>query len=137
MEINVTIVEELTKQDLMTQAFNTQCSFETDFPPNLLSGSVYVRVSEAENPGVPAQIIDSNEGWLIDVYWNLYGQAAQLICGTWRLKVFMESLGRDDLDIALSARISSLKTPTIIKCSLIKCFLLVRKLPGFLVEGLR
>jgi hypothetical protein len=101
-EVKSTVLEEkLTKQDLMSLAFNSQCSFETDFPPNLLAGSVYVRVSEAENPGVPAQIIDSNEGWLIDVYWNLYGQAAQLICGTWRLKVFMESLGRDDLDLEI------------------------------------
>jgi hypothetical protein len=101
-EVQATVLEDrLTEQELMARAFNTRCAFETDFPSNLLAGSVYVLVSEAENPGQPARIIDSNEAWLVDVYWNLYGQAASLICGQWRVKIFMESLGRDTLDLEI------------------------------------
>lgn len=101
-EVKTTVLEEkLTKEQMMASAFNSQCAFETDFPPDLLSGGIYVRVSEAENPYLPAHIIDSNEAWLVDVYWDLYGKAASLICGTWRLKVFMESLGADDLDLEI------------------------------------
>jgi len=101
-EVKATVFEEqLTEQELMTRAFNTRCAFETDFPSNLLSGNMYVLVSEAENPGQPARIIDSNEAWLVDVYWYLSGQAASLLCGQWRVKIFMESLGRDSLDLEI------------------------------------
>jgi hypothetical protein len=98
-EVKTTVLkEELTEQELMAQGFTPLCAFETDFPSSLLSGGIYVRVSEAEHPGQAARIIDSNEAWLVDVYWNLSGQAAQLISGQWRVKIFMESLGRDTLD---------------------------------------
>lgn len=103
--VKVTVLEErLTKEEMLAQAYNSQCSFETDFPANLLSGSVYVRVSEAENPYVPAHIIDTNEPWLVDIYWALYGPVAQLICGQWRVKVFMESLGGDNLDLEIPSK---------------------------------
>jgi hypothetical protein len=101
-EMNATVLEDrLTEQELMARAFNTQCAFETDFPSNLLSGNMFVLISEADKPGQPARIVDSNEAWLVDVYWYLTGQAAPLISGKWRLKIFMESLGRDILDLEI------------------------------------
>ncbi|HYT36007.1 MAG TPA: hypothetical protein VEL49_02425 [Ktedonobacteraceae bacterium] len=101
-DVQATVLEDrLTEQELMAKAFNTRCAFETDFPSNLLSGNMYVLVSEADKPGQPARIIDSNEAWLVDVYWYLSGQAASLICGQWRVKIFMESLGRDILDLEI------------------------------------
>lgn len=101
-DVKTNVLEDrLTEQELMAKAFNTRCPFETDFPSNLLSGNMYVLVSEADKPGQPARIIDSNEAWLVDVYWYLSGQAASLISGQWRVKIFMESLGRDNLDLEI------------------------------------
>jgi hypothetical protein len=101
-EVKTTVLtEEVTEKEVKARAVYSQCSFETDFPPNLVSGSIYVLVSEADNPNHPTRIIDSNEEWLIDVYWFLYGQAAQLIAGQWRVKIFMESLGGDKLDLEI------------------------------------
>ncbi len=102
LEVRTTVLEDRqTEEQLKARAFNTQCAFETDFPSNLLNGSVYVLVSEADNPGQPARIIDSNEAWLVDVYWFLGGQASQLICGQWSVKIFMESMGKDNLDLEI------------------------------------
>jgi hypothetical protein len=101
-DLRSTVLEDRpTEQELMARAFNTRCAFETDFPANLLSGNMFVLVSEADKPGQPARIIDSNEAWLVDVYWYLTGQAAPLISGKWRVKIFMESLGRDILDLEI------------------------------------
>jgi len=91
----------ISEEELKARGFTTQCAFETDFPSNLLSGSMYVVVSEAEHAGRPARIIDSNEAWLVDIYWKLSGQAVPLISGQWRVKVFMESLGKDSLDLEI------------------------------------
>jgi len=111
LEVKSTVLEvRLTEEELKARAVYTQCTFETDFPSNLLSGSVYVRVSEADKPGQPARIIDSNEAWLVDVYWFLTGQAAQLICGQWRVKIFMESMGKDNLDLEIPP--AGLRVPT-------------------------
>jgi hypothetical protein len=100
--VKTTLVEEeISEEELRARGLTPQCAFETDFPSNLLSGSMYVVVSEAENAGRPARIIDSNEAWLVDVYWRLSGQAVPLISGKWRVKVFMESLGKDSLDIEI------------------------------------
>ena len=100
--VKTTLVEEkISEEELKARGFTSQCAFETDFPSNLLSGSMYVVVSEAEHAGRPARIIDSNEAWLVDVYWNLSGQAAPLIGGQWRVKIFMESLGKDSLDLEI------------------------------------
>jgi hypothetical protein len=95
------LTEQVSEEEIKARGFYSQCAFETDFPPYLVSGGIYVLVSEADNPGQPAHIIDSNEGWLVDVYWFLYGQATQLICGQWRVKIFMESLGGDNLDLEI------------------------------------
>ena len=100
LEVKMTLVEDQqTAEQLKARAFNTQCAFETDFPPNLLQGAVYVVVSEADQAGQPARIVDNNEPWLIDIYLFLGGPVAQLICGQWSLKVFMESMGKDGLDV--------------------------------------
>jgi hypothetical protein len=102
LEVKTTVFEDRqTEEEVKARGYNTRCDFETDFPPNLLSGVVYVVVSEADAPGQPAKIIDSNEAWLVDVYWFLGGQVSQLICGQWSVKIFMESMGKDDLDLEI------------------------------------
>jgi len=102
LEVKTTVLEDRqTEQQLQARGFTTRCEFETDFPSNLLSGVVYVVVSEADEPGQPTKIIDSNEAWLVDVYWFLGGQVSQLICGQWSVKIFMESMGKDDLDLEI------------------------------------
>ncbi len=111
LEVKTTVVEDrVTEKELKARAVSTRCEFETDFPSNLLRGSVYVLVSEADEPYQPTRIIDSNEAWLVDVYWFLTGQASQLICGEWSVKIFMESMGKDSLDLEIPPR--GLRVPT-------------------------
>lgn len=100
--VQITVLEDqVTRNELKARALYTECAFETDIPPNLLWGAVYSLVSEADEPYQPARIIDSNEPWVVDLYWFLGGQLSQLICGQWSVKIFMESMGKDDLDLEI------------------------------------
>lgn len=84
--------------------------FETDFPPNLLAGKIAaivrqpgettVEPGEASDPpfGDPEPIVEVNNAWEVDVRWTLTGKAACFIKGQWRIKLYCESLGDDDLD---------------------------------------
>lgn len=111
LEVKTTVLEDRqTEEQVKARGYTTQCAFETDFPPNLLSGAIYVVVSEADAPYQPAKIIDADEAWLVDVYWFLGGQVSQLICGQWSVKIFMESMGKDDLDLEIPA--NGLRVPT-------------------------
>jgi len=100
--IQITVLEDqVTREALAARALYTECAFETDIPPNLLWGTVFSLVSEADEPYRPARIIDSNEPWVVDLYWFLGGQLSQLICGQWSVKIFMESMGKDNLDLEI------------------------------------
>lgn len=103
LQVKTTISEErLTEEQLKARGFTTRCEFETDFAPNLLTGAMFVLVSEVDEPFQPTRIIDSNEDWLIDIVWFLQGKAVSLLCGReWRLKIFMESMGKDNLDLEI------------------------------------
>lgn len=71
--------------------------FETDLPKHFLSGRVVARVRE-EDGEVATRIVDANEPWAVDVYWELTGVLVPMICGKWCLRVFLESLGPDSFD---------------------------------------
>jgi hypothetical protein len=75
--------------------------FETDLPKHYLSGRIVARVREADGE-VAARIIDANEPWAVDVYWELSGILVPMICGKWCVRVFLESLGADSLDKELN-----------------------------------
>jgi len=86
--------------------------FETDFPPNLLKGRIAAIIRQPDEPAVieppeppepvtpgdPEVIIEVNDPWEVDVRWELLGRAACFIKGTWRVKLYLESLGDDTLD---------------------------------------
>jgi len=83
---------------------------ETDFPPNLLSARIAAIIRQPdESPAIeppepslgdPEAIIEVNNPWEVDVRWELVGSnnVLRLLCGVWRVKLFLESLGCDDLD---------------------------------------
>src|SRR5260221_1713418 len=71
--------------------------FETDLPKHYLSGRIVARVRESDGE-LAARIIDANEPWAVDVYWELSGVLVPMICGKWCIRVFLESLGADSLD---------------------------------------
>jgi hypothetical protein len=81
--------------------------FETDLPKHYLSGRIVARVREADGE-VAARIIDANEPWAVDVYWELSGNLVPMICGKWCVRVFLESLGADSLDKELNHRLIEL-----------------------------
>jgi len=105
--VQITVLEDrLTEEQLQARGFTTRCEFETDFPSNLLQGVMFVLVSEADEPFQTTRIVDSNETWLIDIVWFLFGQAVSLINGReWRVKIFMESMGKDSLDLEIPLRV--------------------------------
>lgn len=88
--------------------------FETDFPPDILKGSIAAIIRQPDEspsvdppvppepalPGDPEAIIEVNNDWEVDVRWELLGSTnvTRLLCGIWRVKLFLESLGNDDLD---------------------------------------
>lgn len=71
--------------------------FETDLPARFLNGQIVARVRESDGE-VAARIIDANEPWSVDVYWELSGVLVPMICGKWCVRVFLKSLGEDGLD---------------------------------------
>lgn len=79
----------------------TPGTFETDFPFALLHGSIaaIVRQLEPGEPlGDPEKIIEVNNEWEVDLRWDLKGRAVPFVCGQWRARLFLESLGDDALD---------------------------------------
>lgn len=86
--------------------------FETDFPPNLLQGRIAAIIRqpgepaiveppeppEPPFPGDPEAIIEVNNPWEVDVRWELLGRLRCFLAGFWRVKLFLESLGDDELD---------------------------------------
>jgi hypothetical protein len=78
-------------------------SMETDLPANYLNAYIAAIMGETvPDPGsANKNIIDANEPWQVDVYWLLAGSLRHMICGKWCVKLFLESLGKDDLDLEL------------------------------------
>lgn len=78
---------------------------DTDLPSNFLQGFVYAIISE-DTPPTPVSnnvsVINSNEPWRVDIYWYLVGGLTNMITGKWAVRLFMESLGADDLDFELT-----------------------------------
>ena len=76
-------------------------TLETDFPPGLLNGSIAAIIRQpepAESLGDAESIIEVNNRWEVDVRWELKGRLVPYICGQWRAKLFLESMGADELD---------------------------------------
>lgn len=79
----------------------TAGSMETDFSSGLLNSriaGIIRQVEVGESAGEPENIVEVNRTWEVDVRWDLKGKAVPLICGEWRVKLFLESLGADELD---------------------------------------
>src|SRR5690242_8398637 len=74
---------------------------DTDLPSNFLQGYLYAIMSEDKPPtpvSTNVSVINSNEPWRVDLYWYLVGGLTNMITGKWAVRLFMESLGADDLD---------------------------------------
>jgi hypothetical protein len=59
-----------------------------------LKGTISARFSEDENGLVPAQnVVSARETYYVQVQWNLTGELKHHICGTWQVKIDLESIG--------------------------------------------
>jgi hypothetical protein len=79
----------------------TRGDMETDFPPSLLHTDIAAIIRQpepGEAPGDAEAIVEVNDPWEVDVRWEFNGKAACFIKGVFRVKLFLESLGDDDLD---------------------------------------
>jgi hypothetical protein len=79
-------------------------------PDAFVDGHAFARV--AQNPGPDpvhftdddtprSPIINVNESFVIDVYWDLTGPLIPAFCGTWAVTIFFESMGPDDFDFEI------------------------------------
>ena len=76
--------------------------FETDLDP-FLSGSISANISDEVEPySSYVSIIEADDYWYVTAYWNIWGPLQRLICGYWCVRLFLESLGEDDLDLELA-----------------------------------
>ncbi|HEV2579567.1 MAG TPA: hypothetical protein VGT44_01845 [Ktedonobacteraceae bacterium] len=77
-------------------------NLETDLEP-LLSGYLSANIHDEVEPySRYVSIIDANEYWYVTARWALNGTVRKMICGNWCVRLFMESLGEDKLDLELS-----------------------------------
>ena len=75
--------------------------FETDLEP-ILSGSISANIHDEVEPySHYVSIIEADDYWYVTAHWRLIGSARRMICGYWCVRLFMESLGEDDLDVEL------------------------------------
>lgn len=89
--------------NILNNPYATQGKLETDLYP-YLKGRIAAIVYESEfevDDQHPVSVIDVNEPWFVDVAWQLIGDVKHMICGKWRVKLFMENIGQsgDDLDL--------------------------------------
>jgi hypothetical protein len=79
-------------------------SMETDLDPNSFQGLIVARMGETNpDPGAGNQsIIDSSEPWQVEVYWLLFGSLNPFICGKWCARLYLETLGKSDIDLELN-----------------------------------
>jgi hypothetical protein len=85
-----------------TQELHVVGNFETDLDP-LLSGTISANIHDEVEPySRYVSIIEADDYWYVSARWCLTGPARRLICGYWCVRLFMESLGEDDLDVELT-----------------------------------
>ncbi len=84
------------------QALHVVGNFETDLDP-VLSGSISANIHDEVEPySRYVSIIEADDYWYVTAYWCLRGPVRRLICGYWCVRLFLESLGEDDLDVELT-----------------------------------
>jgi hypothetical protein len=78
-------------------------NMETDIPPSTLNAYIVARMGETNpDPGAGnSRIIDSNEAWQAEVYWLITGNLRHLLCGKWCVRLFLETFGKNDIDLEL------------------------------------
>ncbi|HLJ34206.1 MAG TPA: hypothetical protein VKU38_11165 [Ktedonobacteraceae bacterium] len=89
--------------NVLDNRYARQGKIETDLYP-YLKGRIAATVYESEfeiDDRHPVGVIDANEPWFVDVAWQLTGDVKHMICGKWRVKLFMENIGLsgDDLEL--------------------------------------
>lgn len=63
-----------------------------------LNASIEAQVREVGE--TPSHILDIHDAWTVDVKWTLTGKMARMMCGTWAVDAFLESIGRGkDLEL--------------------------------------
>jgi hypothetical protein len=69
--------------------------FEPQFPEkwsNLFHGHIETQITDPH--GIPANtIISLTDDWHLKVDWQVHGMFVPMMCGTWHVKVFLESIG--------------------------------------------
>lgn len=76
-------------------------NFETDLDP-ALTGSISANIHDEVEPySRYVSIIEADDYWYVTARWFLYGPIRRMICGYWCVRLFLESLGEDDLDVEL------------------------------------
>lgn len=67
---------------------------ELGVPASALSGTIQ---AEAREPGeLATRIFDIHDNWEVQVDWTLSGYLSRMICGSWALDVYLESIGPGD-----------------------------------------
>jgi hypothetical protein len=76
--------------------------FETDLDP-ALTGSISANIHDEVEPySRYVNIIEADDYWYVTAHWFLHGSIRRMICGYWCVRLFLESLGKDVLDLELS-----------------------------------
>jgi hypothetical protein len=82
----------------------TKGSFEISGDPELLYGSISADVYEVGGVS-PKNIIRIDQDWFVRLNWALEGTLKSMICGTWCIRLHLESIGKgDELDLPGSYR---------------------------------
>ena len=77
-------------------------SIETDLEPSL-SGFISANIHDEVEPfSKYVSIIEANDYWYVTAHWNLSGILRRMVCGNWCVRLFLESLGPDNLDLELT-----------------------------------
>lgn len=77
-------------------------NFETDLDPALTGGISANIHDEVEPFSRYVSIIEADDYWYVTARWFLSGSIRRMICGYWCVRLFLESLGEDDLDVELT-----------------------------------
>ena len=75
----------------------TMCSYEGKLEASLsepyLYGDIYAKVYEKEG-AKPTNIIRTDRVWGVKIYSDLEGSLAEYICGEWRIRLCLKSIGK-------------------------------------------
>lgn len=71
-----------------------QFEVEAGLPASFLTGTIQ---ADAFEPGeLPTRIFDINDLVEVKVDWTLTGSLARMICGTWQVDLYLESIGKGE-----------------------------------------